>query len=68
VAREPGLIIQIPARADIAFQPAFTDAFGGSTFGVAKFSRNPTGVVTAFTAHAAGIRGLRFNRIAVRRE
>jgi hypothetical protein len=30
--------------------------------GVVKFSRNPHGVVTAFTTHAAGMRGLRFNR------
>lgn len=63
VAREPGLVIRIPARSDIPLQPVFTDAFGGSMVGVAKFSRNPEGTVTAFTAHAAGIRGLRFNRM-----
>jgi CubicO group peptidase (beta-lactamase class C family) len=62
VARDSGLIIQIPARADIPLQPLFTDAFGGNMVGVVKFSRNPHGVVTAFTTHAAGMRGLRFNR------
>jgi CubicO group peptidase (beta-lactamase class C family) len=62
VVRESALVIQIPARSDIPLQPLFTDAFGGNMFDVVKFSRNPAGVVTAFTAHAAGMRGLRFNR------
>ena len=62
VAGESGLAIQIPGRSDLPLQPVFTDAFGGNMVGVVKFSRNPHGVVTAFTAHAAGMRGLRFNR------
>jgi CubicO group peptidase (beta-lactamase class C family) len=62
VARDSGLAIQIPARADIPLEPLFTDAFSGGNWGVVKFSRNPNGVVIAFTTHAAGMRGLRFNR------
>jgi hypothetical protein len=63
VARDSGLLIQIPARSDIQLQPLFTDAFGGSMVGTVKFSRNPHGIVTAFTANAAGMRGLRFTRV-----
>jgi CubicO group peptidase (beta-lactamase class C family) len=62
VTRNGGLIVEIPGRADIPLQPLFTDAFGGHAVGVAKFSRNPQGVVTAFTTHAAGMRGVRFDR------
>jgi CubicO group peptidase (beta-lactamase class C family) len=62
VAREAGLVIQVPGRSEIPLQPLFPDAFGGNMFGVVKFSRNPHGVVIAFTAHTAGIRGLRFDR------
>jgi CubicO group peptidase (beta-lactamase class C family) len=62
VAGTSGLAIQIPARADIPLEPVFTDAFSGGNWGVVKFARNPDGSVTAFTTHAAGMRGLRFNR------
>ena len=63
VARSSSLTLQIPARADIPLEPLFTDAFGGGNWGVLKFSRNPDGVVTAFTTHVAGMRGLRFTRM-----
>ena len=62
VAHDSGLAIQIPARSDIKLVPVFTDAFSGGNWGVVKFSRNPDRVVTAFTTHAAGMRGLRFDR------
>jgi hypothetical protein len=62
VARDSGLAIEIPARTDIALDPLFTDAFSGGNWGVMTFSRNANGDVTAFTTHAAGMRGLRFNR------
>jgi hypothetical protein len=62
VTQESGLAIQIPGRADIPLEPLFTDAFSGGDWGVVKFSRNSNGVVTAFTMHAAGVRGLRFDR------
>jgi hypothetical protein len=62
VTRDSGLAIQIPGRSDISLQPLFTDAFGGHSVGVVKFSRDAHGVVTRFTMNASGIRGLRFNR------
>jgi CubicO group peptidase (beta-lactamase class C family) len=62
VARDSGLAIEIPGRADVPLKPLFTDAFGAGNWGVVKFSRNPNAIVTAFTTHAAGMRGLRFDR------
>jgi CubicO group peptidase (beta-lactamase class C family) len=62
VPRDSGLVIQIQTRSDIPLQPLFTDAFNGNIVGVVKFSRNAQGVVTAFTANAQGVRGLRFDR------
>jgi CubicO group peptidase (beta-lactamase class C family) len=62
VARDSGLVVQIPTRGEIVLQPVFADAFGGNIFGVATFSRDARGVVTSFTANAPGIRGLRFQR------
>jgi hypothetical protein len=62
VTRDSGLAIQIPGRSDISLQPLFTDAFGGHSVGVVKFSRAAHGVVTGFTMNAPGVRGLRFNR------
>ena len=62
VARDSGLALQIPARSDIKLEPLFTDAFSAGNWGVVKFSRNPGRAVIAFTTHAAGMRGLRFDR------
>jgi len=62
VARDSGLLLQIPTRVDIRFEPVFTDAFRGKILGVVKFSRDRRGRVTAFTATAPSVRGLRFNR------
>jgi CubicO group peptidase (beta-lactamase class C family) len=62
LARDSGLAIEIPGRADIPLEPLFTEAFSAGNWGVVKFSRNPNGVVTAFTTQAAGMRGLRFDR------
>jgi CubicO group peptidase (beta-lactamase class C family) len=62
VARDSDLVIQIPTRSDIVLQPVFTDSFGGDIVGVVTFSRNSHGVVTGFTLHAPGARGLRFDR------
>ena len=62
-ARTSGLAVQIPGRADIVLQPIFPDAFAGAIVGVVKFSRDAGGVVTGFTAHASGARGLRFDRV-----
>lgn len=61
--RDAGLVMLIPGRADIILQPIFTDAFAGEILGVVKFSRDARGVVTAFTAHSDGARGLRFDRV-----
>ena len=63
VARDSGLLLQVATRADIRFEPVFTDAFSGKMLGVVKFSRDGRGRVTAFTATAPSVRGLRFNRI-----
>jgi len=67
VARDSGLAIQIPTRADIALQPLVTDTFGGAIVGVTTFSRQASGVVTGFTVNAPGLRGLRFTRTTGRR-
>jgi CubicO group peptidase (beta-lactamase class C family) len=63
VARGSGLAVQIPTRNDLPLQPLFTDAFGGSIFGIVKFSRDAQGGVVAFTATGRGVRGLRFDRL-----
>ena len=62
-ARDSGLVIQIPGRANIILQPIFPDAFAGAIVGVVKFSRDAGGVVTGFAVHASGARGLRFDRV-----
>ena len=62
VAADSGLLLRVPTRADIKFEPVFSDAFSGKMLGVVKFSRDERGRVTAFTATAPSVRGLRFNR------
>lgn len=62
-ARASGLLIHIAGRSDIVLQPVYRDAFAGAIVGVVKFSRDAGGVVTGFTAHAPGARGLRFDRV-----
>lgn len=62
VARDSGLLLQVPTRTDIGFEPVFTDAFRAKSLGVVRFWRDRRGRVTAFTATAASVRGLRFNR------
>jgi len=62
-ARNAGLVMEIPGRANISLQPVFTDAFAGAIVGVVKFSRDGRGIVTGFTANSDGARGLRFERI-----
>jgi CubicO group peptidase (beta-lactamase class C family) len=62
-ARDTGLVMRIPGRADIQLQPAFRDGFAGEIVGIVKFSRDSHGVVTGFTAHSDGARGLRFDRM-----
>jgi CubicO group peptidase (beta-lactamase class C family) len=61
--RDGFLVMHIPGRADVPFQPVFTDAFAGDMLGVLKFSRGAGGTVTGFTAHSDGARGLRFDRV-----
>jgi hypothetical protein len=63
VARDSGLVLQIPGRNDIVLQPIFSDAFAGGVVGVVKFSRDAGGAVTGFTANSSGARGLRFDRM-----
>jgi CubicO group peptidase (beta-lactamase class C family) len=63
VAREGSLAIQIPGRTEFVLQPIFKDVFAGGVVGVVKFSRDPRGAVTGFTANSSGVRGLRFNRV-----
>jgi len=62
-ARDSGLVIQIPGRTDIALQPIFPDGFAGTILGVVRFSRDPGGAITGFTANYSGARGLRFDRV-----
>jgi CubicO group peptidase (beta-lactamase class C family) len=62
-ARDSGLVIQIPGRADIGLQPIFPDAFAGAIVGVVKFSRDAGGAFRGFTANSTGARGLRFDRV-----
>jgi hypothetical protein len=62
LARDSGLVIQIPGRHDIPVQPLFTDAFGGNMVGMMKFARTADGAITAFVMNAPGVRGLRFSR------
>lgn len=61
--RNAGLVLQIPGRADVLFQPVFGDAFAGEMLGVIKFSRGMGGVVTGFTANSDGARRLPFDRV-----
>ena len=65
-AHDSGLVLRVPTRTDMELQPVFTDAFDSRMLGVVKFSRDARGRVTAFTATAPGVRGLRFNRASVR--
>ena len=58
-----GLVLHIPGRADVQFQPVFGDAFAGETLGVIKFSRGTGGAVTGFTANSDGARRLPFDRV-----
>ena len=62
-ARDRGLVIQIPGRADIVLQPIFRDAFAGAVVGVIRFLRNAAGTVTGFTGNTSGVRGMRFERL-----
>ena len=61
--RDGGLVLHIPGRADVHFQPVFGDAFAGEMLGVIKFSRGAGGIVTGFTANSDGARRLPFDRI-----
>ncbi len=58
-----GLVLHIPGRADVQFQPVFGDAFAGDILGVVKFSRGTGGVVTRFPANSDGARRLPFERV-----
>jgi CubicO group peptidase (beta-lactamase class C family) len=63
VARNSGLVVQIPGRAEIALQPVFADAFYGSLVDLIKFSRTGSGPrATAFTINRTSVRNLRFER------
>jgi hypothetical protein len=63
VARNSGLVVQIPGRAEIALQPVFADAFYGSLVDLIKFSRTGSGRrATAFTINRTSVRNLRFER------
>lgn len=63
LARDSGLAIRIPGRADVVVQPVFKDAFAGEVLGVVKFSRDARDVVTSFTVNTSGVRRLRFDRV-----
>ncbi|HXN24748.1 MAG TPA: hypothetical protein VOA41_18595, partial [Candidatus Dormibacteraeota bacterium] len=63
MARDSGLVLQIPGRNDVVLQPIFPGAFAGGVVGVVKFSRDTRGAVTGFTANSPGARGLRFDRV-----
>jgi len=61
--RNGGLVLHIPGRADVQFQPVFQDGFAGEMLGVIKFFRGEGGVVTGFTANSDGARRLPFERV-----
>jgi CubicO group peptidase (beta-lactamase class C family) len=63
VARDSGLVLRIPGRADIALQPVFPDAFYGSLVDLIKFSRGTGPRTTGFTVNRTSIRNLRFERV-----
>jgi CubicO group peptidase (beta-lactamase class C family) len=63
VARDAGLVIQIPGRAEIALQPVFPDAFYGSLVDLITFSRGAGSRTTGFTINRTSIRNLRFERV-----
>lgn len=62
-ARDPGLVIRIPGKADIMLQPIFRDAFAGAVVGVVRFLRDAGGIVTGFTVNTGGVRRMGFDRI-----
>jgi CubicO group peptidase (beta-lactamase class C family) len=63
VARDSGLVIQIPGRDEIALRPVFPDAFYGSLVDLIKFSRGAGPQATVFTVNRASVRNLRFERV-----
>jgi hypothetical protein len=63
VARDSGLVLQIPGRAEIALQPVLPDAFYGSLVDLIKFSRGAGPRATAFTVNRTTVRNLRFERV-----
>jgi hypothetical protein len=63
VARDSGLMIQIPGRTDIALQPVFPDAFYGSLVDLITFARGAGPRATAFTINRTSVRKLRFDRV-----
>ena len=62
VARDAGLVVQIPGRPEITLQPVFPDAFYGSLVDLIKFSRGAGSQATAFTINRTSARNLRFDR------
>jgi CubicO group peptidase (beta-lactamase class C family) len=63
VARDSGLVIQVPGRAEIALQPVFPDAFYGSLVDLITFSRGAGRQATVFTVNRTSVRNLRFERV-----
>jgi CubicO group peptidase (beta-lactamase class C family) len=63
VARDSGLVLQIPGRAEIALQPVLRDAFYGSLVDLIKFSRRAGPRATALTINRTSVRNLRFERV-----
>jgi hypothetical protein len=61
-ARDGGLVIRRPGKADTAVEPLAADMF--TTVGdFMKFSRDSNGVIDGLTVVATGARGLRFERV-----
>jgi CubicO group peptidase (beta-lactamase class C family) len=63
VARGADLLIQIPGRGASALRPIGSDAFTGAVVVSVKFLRDAAGGISGFTVNAAGVRGLRFDRL-----
>jgi CubicO group peptidase (beta-lactamase class C family) len=63
VARPPGLVIQIPGRAEIPLEPVLPNAFYGSLVDLITFSGAGGRPATGFTVNRTSIRNLRFERI-----
>jgi CubicO group peptidase (beta-lactamase class C family) len=63
LARDSGLVIRPPGRADIVLLPFAKDTFAGPSVGTVNFLRDARGGVVGFTVNRDNARGVRFDRV-----